>query len=51
MSLRLVIIADTHVPKRARALPDPVWTAVDAWETRTSGPLRGRRLVEDVATP
>ena len=29
MSLRLVIIADTHVPKRARALPDPVWAAVD----------------------
>ena len=29
MSLRLVLVADTHVPKRARALPDQVWTAVD----------------------
>jgi putative phosphoesterase len=27
---RLLIIADTHVPKRARSLPDPVWAAVDA---------------------
>ncbi|MDQ0865568.1 metallophosphoesterase family protein [Arthrobacter globiformis] len=29
MSLRLVFVADTHVPKRARALPDQVWAAVD----------------------
>ncbi len=28
-----------------------VWIAVDAWATATSGPLRGRRLVEEVATP
>ena len=26
---RLLIIADTHVPKRARTLPDAVWAAVD----------------------
>jgi uncharacterized protein len=26
---RLVIIADTHVPKRARDLPEPVWRAID----------------------
>ncbi|MGW5672539.1 metallophosphoesterase family protein, partial [Micromonospora sp. NPDC003776] len=26
----LVIIADTHVPKRARDLPPPVWAAIDA---------------------
>lgn len=26
----LVIIADTHVPKRARELPPPVWAAIDA---------------------
>jgi putative phosphoesterase len=26
---RLLIIADTHVPKRARDLPDRVWAAVD----------------------
>jgi putative phosphoesterase len=27
---RLLLIADTHVPKRARELPDEVWRAVDA---------------------
>ncbi|HEV7167993.1 MAG TPA: metallophosphoesterase [Micrococcaceae bacterium] len=30
MSLRILLLADTHVPKRARALPDRVWEAVDA---------------------
>jgi putative phosphoesterase len=29
MSTRLLLIADTHLPKRARALPAPVWQAVD----------------------
>lgn len=29
MPTRLLLIADTHVPKRARALPDQVWRAVD----------------------
>lgn len=29
MSLRLVLVADTHVPKRARALPERVWAAVE----------------------
>ncbi|MFF1572946.1 metallophosphoesterase family protein [Leifsonia sp. NPDC058292] len=28
--LRLVILSDTHLPKRARALPEQVWRAVDA---------------------
>ncbi|MGN9918281.1 metallophosphoesterase family protein [Micromonospora palomenae] len=28
--MRLVILADTHVPKRARDLPAPVWSAVAA---------------------
>ncbi|GAA0531272.1 phosphoesterase [Saccharopolyspora subtropica] len=28
--MRLLLIADTHVPKRARALPDEVWDAVSA---------------------
>ena len=28
--VRLVLLADTHVPKRARDLPEPVWRAVDA---------------------
>ena len=29
MSLRLLFVSDTHVPQRARALPDQVWAAVD----------------------
>ena len=29
MPTRLLLIADTHVPKRARRLPDQVWQAVD----------------------
>lgn len=28
--MRLVLIADTHVPKRAKDLPAPVWAAVEA---------------------
>ena len=28
--MRLLLLADTHVPRRARDLPEPVWTAVDA---------------------
>jgi putative phosphoesterase len=27
--MRLLLIADTHVPRRARDLPDEVWAAVD----------------------
>lgn len=27
---RIVVLADTHVPARARDLPGPVWTALDA---------------------
>ncbi|WP_139983169.1 metallophosphoesterase family protein [Nocardioides litoris] len=27
---RLLVLADTHLPKRARDLPAPVWEAVDA---------------------
>jgi putative phosphoesterase len=27
---RLLIVSDTHVPARARDLPEPVWAAVDA---------------------
>lgn len=29
-ALTLVAVADTHVPKRARKLPAPVWAAIDA---------------------
>nr|WP_296063506.1 metallophosphoesterase [uncultured Actinoplanes sp.] len=28
--MRLVLTSDTHVPKRARDLPTPLWTAIDA---------------------
>ncbi|MBG0568962.1 metallophosphoesterase family protein [Actinoplanes aureus] len=27
--MRLVLISDTHVPKRARDLPGPLWAAID----------------------
>ncbi|MFP5335454.1 MAG: metallophosphoesterase family protein [Actinomycetes bacterium] len=30
MSRHLLLLADTHVPVRARSLPDEVWRAVDA---------------------
>ncbi|HEX6148833.1 metallophosphoesterase family protein [Nocardioides sp.] len=29
MTARLLMLADTHVPKRARDLPDPVWHEVE----------------------
>lgn len=28
--MRMVLISDTHVPKRARDLPEPVWRAIDS---------------------
>ena len=30
MATRLLLLADTHVPKRARDLPAAVWEAIDA---------------------
>jgi len=30
MATSLLLLADTHLPKRAKALPDAVWRAVDA---------------------
>ncbi len=30
MATTLLLLADTHVPKRAKALPDAVWQAVDS---------------------
>ena len=29
MTTRLVIVSDTHVPQRARALPEQLWQAID----------------------
>ncbi|MBA8826420.1 hypothetical protein FHX42_003796 [Saccharopolyspora lacisalsi] len=31
--MRLLLIADTHLPKRAKALPDEVWRAVESADT------------------
>ena len=28
--LRLVLTSDTHLPRRARDLPEPLWAAIDA---------------------
>jgi putative phosphoesterase len=30
MATRLLLVADTHVPKRARDLPTPVWSAMES---------------------
>ena len=30
MPTSLVLLSDTHLPKRAKALPDPLWRAIDA---------------------
>jgi putative phosphoesterase len=30
VSIRLLIVSDTHVPQRARALPDSLWRAIEA---------------------
>lgn len=30
MSTRLLMVSDTHVPQRARRLPDALWRAIDA---------------------
>jgi hypothetical protein len=30
VTTRLLLVADTHVPKRARDLPAPVWAAIEA---------------------
>ncbi|MFE5839222.1 metallophosphoesterase family protein [Arthrobacter sp. NPDC056493] len=48
MSLRLVLVADTHVPKRARALPEQVWAAVeDADVVFHAGDWVGARLLDE----
>ena len=30
MTTRLVLVSDTHVPKRARDLPEPLWSAIES---------------------
>jgi hypothetical protein len=34
--VRLVTVSDTHVPQRARVLPEPVWDAIDDAEVARS---------------
>ena len=29
MRTHLLLVSDTHVPKRARDLPEPLWTAIE----------------------
>jgi predicted phosphodiesterase len=63
MDASLVITADTHLPKRARDLPDQLWRAVDEadvlifghshipWDTRGSADIPPRGIVRAVVTP
>jgi uncharacterized protein len=30
VTTRIVLVSDTHVPKRARDLPDPLWSAIES---------------------
>jgi putative phosphoesterase len=51
MPTRLLIIADTHVPKRARDLPDQVWAAVDSADVVVhAGDWVDERLLDDLET-
>ena len=41
-TLELVVVADTHVPNRARDLPAPLWAAIEAADVvLMSGNLQG----------
>ncbi|MEO8262256.1 MAG: YfcE family phosphodiesterase [Pseudolysinimonas sp.] len=46
---RLLIISDTHVPQRARALPEPLWRAIDEADVVIhAGDWNGLPLLDDV---
>ena len=50
MPTRLVAISDTHVPQRARRLPDELWRAIDAAEVVVhAGDWNGIALLDEVA--
>lgn len=47
---RLLLLSDTHVPSRARALPDQVWRAVDAADVVVhAGDWTTRELLDALA--
>jgi uncharacterized protein len=47
---RLVIVSDTHVPQRARAIPEAVWRAVDAADVVVhAGDWNGLALLDEFA--
>ena len=39
MATRLLLIADTHLPKRAKVLPEQVWTEVEAADVVVQGSI------------
>ena len=48
--VRAVILADTHVPRRARDLPPELWAAIDAADVAIhAGDWVSRALVDDIA--
>ncbi len=47
---RALILSDTHVPQRARALPDAVWRAIDEAELVIhAGDWNGLQLFDELA--
>jgi len=47
---RLVIVSDTHVPQRARGIPDALWAAIDAADVVVhAGDWNGIALLDAVA--
>jgi putative phosphoesterase len=49
VSTRLVLVSDTHVPQRARALPDALWRAIDEADVVLhAGDWTGLALVDEV---
>jgi putative phosphoesterase len=48
VSTRLVIVSDTHVPQRARALPDTLWRAIEAADVVIhAGDWNGAALLDE----
>jgi putative phosphoesterase len=49
VSTRLVIVSDTHVPQRARALPEQLWQAIDEADVVIhAGDWNGVPLLDEV---
>jgi uncharacterized protein len=46
---RLVIVSDTHVPQRARGIPEPLWRAIDAADAVIhAGDWNGVRILDEI---